>query len=97
LGDAFLLGQLCSHREKVPDERLVSGFQLVVGWDMFVGDDLDVHRSDGVNIGKGSHLLVVIDMRAGDFSGNDFTEDAVRHCTSWKHVVVLKELAQASA
>ena len=70
----LLRGQCLRHYEHVPDQRFITGLQLVYRGDMPVGNDQDMGTRNRVDIAKGRDLLISVDDRGSCFAGKDFTK-----------------------
>ena len=72
--------QLGGDQMEVPQERLVGGFRLSCGREMFARYDQKMHGGLRMEIAKGDAGVVFIDDLSGSLVLHDLAEDAGRVC-----------------
>jgi len=76
-GDAVLPGQLVGDTYQMPHKLFFVFREVGNAVDVFPGDNQDVHRGFGVDVGEGYRLLILIDDIALDLTLGDATEDTI--------------------
>ncbi len=76
-GQSLLRGDLRADREAVARQRGVVVIYFRDGSDVLLRDDQDVRRRLGIDVPEGVAEFVLIDLCAGDLTGNDGAEQAV--------------------
>ena len=74
---ALSLGDLGNHRENMGHHSAVFRRNGIAAIQVRLGNHQDVGGRLGVDIPKGKHQLVFIDLGGGNLPGNDFTEQTI--------------------
>jgi hypothetical protein len=75
VGEVLLASDFCGDVEEVAEHGGVVLHGVGVGGEVVFGDDEDVDRGLGVDVGKGEDLVVFVDGLYGDFPVRDFAEE----------------------
>ena len=73
---ALLLGKLRNHRVNMTDQRLIFFRYLGSGCKMLLRNHEKMRRRQRRNVQKREALIVLIDLRRRNLTGNDFTKQS---------------------